>query len=151
MAFCGRLFSLPSLILITAIILGFYRHEVFEYLRENYDLCPKSDSLKTDTESQVIDTSEVKKEEKIDKLKYWLYGENVDVKFKRVGNVLEALGLERHNGSIKDEEPHKGWNIMWSDKTYVALNWKEVEYHQKFNHFPGEKILFKNIFNAFDF
>lgn len=139
MGFCRRLCSLPTLLLITAIIVGYYRVEVIEYLRENYDLCPKSEIVQSEIKTQAIDTSEEKKvDKKNEKPKYWLFGENVDEKFKRVASVLEALGLERHNGSLKDEEPQKGWNIMWSDKTYVAINWKEVDYHQKFNHFPGE-------------
>lgn len=149
MAICRTLFSLPSLLLITAIIVGYYRNEILEHARENYDLCPKiEESVKNEVEiekNEIIDTSEEKKVDKKDeKPKYWLFGENADEKFKRVARVLEALGIERHNGSLKDEEPHKGWNIMWSDKSYVALNWKEVEYHQKFNHFPGKKNYFLN-------
>ena len=151
MSLLSRIFSLPSLLLIAAIIVSYKRNEILQYARENLELCPKQEIIKVEDEiiKAVDDTSEVievKKEEeegeeKRKVPKFWLIGDDVDVSFKQVSDVLERLGLERVNGSLKSEEPHKGWNLIWSQRTFIPMNWKEVTFDQKVNHFPGKQYL----------
>lgn len=147
MSLFSRIFSLPSLLLITAIIVSYKRNEILQYARENLELCPKQETkLEDEIISVAEDTSEVieitkeenEEEERSKNPKFWLIGDDVDVKFKHVSEVLKRLGLERVNGSLKSEEPHKGWNLIWSQRIFIPLDWKEVEFHQKFNHFPGK-------------
>lgn len=149
MSLLSRIFSLPSLLLIAAIIVSYKRNEILQYARENLELCPKQEIIKVEDEiiKAVEDTSEVievkKEEEEIEEKlkvpKFWLIGDDVDVRFKQVSDVLERLGIERFNGSLKSEEPHKGWNLIWSQKTFIPMDWKEVTFDQKVNHFPGKQ------------
>lgn len=143
MSLLSRIFSLPSLLLIAAIIVSYKRNEIIQYARENYELCPKleikvEDVVISEDTSEVIEVKNEEKEEKSKNPKFWLIGDDVDVSFKQVSDVLQRLGLERVNGSLNPEEPHKGWNLIWSQRTFIPMDWKEVEFHQKFNHFPGK-------------
>ena len=72
MSLLGRIFSLPSLLLIAAIIVSYKRNEILQYARENLELCPKQEIIKVEDEiiKAVDDTSEVievKKEEEGEK------------------------------------------------------------------------------------
>lgn len=156
MGLWSRLFSLQGLLLITSIFLGIYRKEILHYAIENYEICPKpADPPKVEIklvnadENKKKDTSEAKVVKSYEKPKYWLIGDNIEEKLLTVKTVLNRVGLEQFNGSLKAENNHEGWNLIWSTKTNVALDWKQIKYHQKFNHFPWSRFLSsKSVFST---
>lgn len=152
MGICSRLFSFQGLILVTAIFIAVYHQQILKYAVENYEICPKSEEppkievIVNKKDDKKEDTSEKpaiseNKKKSYESPKYWLIGDKVDEELSTVSAVLERCGLERHNGSLKEENNHEGWNLIWSTKKTIAMNWKELKYHQKFNHFPWSKYL----------
>ncbi|KAL7012256.1 hypothetical protein ACKWTF_014719 [Chironomus riparius] len=149
MGFCSKVLTL--VILGTAIFIAFKHEEILKYAVDNYEICPKPEAP-PQIEVKVVNRNDDKKEDTSDKSapakkksydspKYWLIGDNVDEDLSTVSAVLDRCGLERHNGSLKEENNHEGWNLIWSTKKTIAMNWKELKYHQKFNHFPWSKYL----------
>ncbi|KAG5669519.1 hypothetical protein PVAND_017406 [Polypedilum vanderplanki] len=157
------------LVVTLAVIAGIYRQEILQFAVENFDLCPQIDEKiavveaeeqkKEESEEekpQIIEVDDPKTGAKIqiekkkvsysinnpsDKARYWLIDPNPDENLVTVKTVLDRLGLERYNGSLQSETAHDGWNLIWSTKTSLPLNWKEIKFHQKFNHFPWSKML----------
>lgn len=138
-----RLFSLSTFLLVTSIFIGIYHKQILKYAVENFDICQKTEEPEAPKEQET--PPESKKDTSVatvtDKPKYWLIGDNADVAFGPLKTVLERVGLEQFNGTLKTENNNEGWNLIWSTKSNIPLNWKGLKFHQKFNHFPWSKML----------
>lgn len=63
-----------------------------------------------------------------------------------VENVLNFLGLEKvevQSNVFDIENISMDWNILWSFYHHekYKLNWSSLKYHQKVNHWPGNRVL----------
>lgn len=75
--------------------------------------------------------------------KFWFHNINFDFTiFEETGTVLNRLGLEQiHMNYTKAPENfvHMDWDLCWS-YNYIStlpIDWKQIQPHQKVNHFPG--------------
>jgi hypothetical protein len=158
------------LVIALAVTVGVYRREIREFAVEKLELCPQASESDDDVAvvetveerksgDKVVKTVEVqdpktgakvtleqvKKDYSVtnpsNKPRYWLIDADPDKNLPTVSSVLDRLGLERYNGSIEMDNSHDGWNVIWSTKNTVPLNWRDIKFHQKFNHFPWSKML----------
>lgn len=77
--------------------------------------------------------------------KYWFYmGRQYMWIFFSVDNVLQRLGLEKIEVDIKHgEKVHNDWDLLWSYDYHneIPLDFKNIKYHQRINHIPGNFVL----------
>lgn len=122
-----KISSVPLIIAVIGVALIPFYSNVFD---RNCAECPKFES------SQISEST---------KLKYILYdGINRSDILKAVDRVLSRMGLEKIVVKDPSNFPND-WNLLWSFKHQETLkgymNFSNLKYHQKINHFPGNYIL----------
>lgn len=77
--------------------------------------------------------------------KYWFYmARGFMWIFFSVDNVLKKLGLEKTVITVKrDETISMDWDLLWSYDYFheIPIDYKQLKYHQKINHIPGNYVL----------
>lgn len=83
-------------------------------------------------------------------LKYCVYaGYNLTYALTSVESVLQRLGLEKAL-LFQEDELNKDCNVIWTydDPFDLHFNFKNLEYHQRLNHIPGNYALASKSFLA---
>lgn len=77
--------------------------------------------------------------------KYWFYmARQYMWIFFSVDNVLRRLGLEKINMEVKHGQyVHMDWDLLWTYDYHneIPIDFKNVKYHQRINHIPGNYVL----------
>ncbi|XP_070504061.1 probable tubulin polyglutamylase ttll-15 [Chironomus tepperi] len=118
--------SVPVLIAVISVALIPFYSNIFN---RNCNECPEFDAEESESTSP----------------KYIVYdGINRTDILGAVDRVLRRMGLEKIQVKDPSNFP-KNWNLLWSFKHQETLkdyiNWSEIKYHQKINHFPGNYML----------
>lgn len=79
--------------------------------------------------------------------KYWFYmARGYMWIFFSVDNVLKKLGLQKIEIKVNNRETvHNDWDLLWSYDYHneIPIDFKNLKYHQKINHIPGNFVLCK--------
>ncbi|XP_070506181.1 probable tubulin polyglutamylase ttll-15 [Chironomus tepperi] len=130
---------------VVGIYVAFLIYNVRDKIK--FDLEPQSEELNSSVGDTEVD-NETAINCTVDKPrrpKYWFYmARQYMWIFFSVDNVLRRLGLEKINVEIKHGEPVTlDWDLLWSYDYHneIPLDWKNIKYHQRINHIPGNFVL----------